>query len=158
MMTVLHLPYLEVIRVSELGPCWEWALSRNEARGGYGQMRLNGRTLKAHRIAYEKWVGEIPKGHGVLHHCDNPPCIRPAHLFTGTTADNSADMIAKGRGVNPVMCGEKSPHAKLTAKQVRTIRKRLTNGESLTVLGKEFQVTKQAIYRIRERLSWNTIQ
>src|ERR1035437_1111838 len=63
---------------------------------GYGVFFADG-CCKAHRWAYQKLYGPIPKGLHVLHHCDNPSCINIKHLFLGTQLDNVKDMIAKGR-------------------------------------------------------------
>jgi hypothetical protein len=80
--------------------CWPWMGARE--RNGYGQLgnRILRKHLKAHRVAYELAVGPIPEGFLVCHACDNPPCCNPSHLFVGTGADNTHDMIAKGRGRN----------------------------------------------------------
>lgn len=78
--------------------CWPWVGgSLNE---GYGCIRLgssHGRIVLAHRAAWAIANGPIPDGLFVLHHCDNPPCCNPAHLFLGTHQDNMDDMVAKGR-------------------------------------------------------------
>ncbi len=68
----------------------------------YGVLYMPGRRglLKAHRVAWELTYGPIPNGLGVLHKCDTPPCINPAHLFLGTQADNNRDMSSKGRNAN----------------------------------------------------------
>ena len=64
---------------------------------GYGRVVCGNKTLTAHRVAWETFVGPIPPGMDVLHSCDNPPCVNPDHLFLGTDLDNVRDMIAKGR-------------------------------------------------------------
>lgn len=78
--------------------CLEWTGYTNVR--GYGRIAFNGRTVGAHRLAWELVNGPIPDGMNVLHHCDNPPCCNVGHLFLGTHADNSADMVAKGRQRN----------------------------------------------------------
>lgn len=83
--------------------CWIWVGCRNSAN--YGHMGIGSRTdgsrrtMAAHRVSWELHNGPIPEGLCVLHHCDNPPCVNPAHLFLGTDADNVADRDAKGRQV-----------------------------------------------------------
>jgi hypothetical protein len=80
--------------------CWEWRGPR--LPDGYGRFRKGGRTLYAHRLAYQEWVGEIPPDYMVRHFiCDNPPCINPEHLRAGTNKENVADRERHGRGVRP---------------------------------------------------------
>ena len=80
------------------GDCWIW--TRERYPSGYGVLTRAGLRVKAHRLAWELTYGPTPDGLLVLHHCDNPPCVRPAHLFLGTQADNVRDMDAKGRRRN----------------------------------------------------------
>lgn len=82
----------------ELGPCWVWTAANNGH--GYGNTSFEGKRYLTHRLSYILAHGGIPDGLDVLHACDNPPCVRPDHLWVGTAKDNGRDMAAKGR-VNP---------------------------------------------------------
>lgn len=76
------------------GECWEWTAG---IRNGYGAFKLNGKAIDAHRVSYEAYNGEIPKGKIICHTCDNPKCVNPEHLYAGTYADNVHDMIKRNR-------------------------------------------------------------
>ena len=82
-----------------MNDCIEWPLYRHE--DGYGQLRVGEKKWRVHRLAWTFMYGEIPEGMCVLHRCDNPPCFNPKHLFIGTKADNTKDMISKGRNFAP---------------------------------------------------------
>lgn len=121
----------------EPNACWEWTGVKQKA--GYGRIWLNGRFVGAHRVA---WMihhqKEIPDGMLVCHHCDNPSCVRPDHLFLGTVRDNSLDMMSKGR--KPIFFGEETSSNKLTDRDVLEMRRRYANGETTTSLATEFDV------------------
>jgi hypothetical protein len=76
--------------------CWPWIGGCTD-KNGYGQMRFRGKNELTHRIAYILTHGSIPDGLFACHHCDNPPCCNPHHLFEGTALDNMRDAISKGR-------------------------------------------------------------
>lgn len=138
----------------ELGPCWLWTAATNE--NGYGVMRPEGKrsgpTVKAHRISVAL-DGRDPEGVCVLHHCDNPPCVNPAHLMLGTMADNTQDMLAKLRG----LAGERNGHAKLTDGEASEIRGRRLAGEARKVLAAEFGVSGATVTRIANREGWRHV-
>lgn len=79
-----------------LGPCWLWTGAKQSQ--GYGMMWRDGRVLGAHKLAWIDTHGLVPEGMSVLHRCDNPSCVRPDHLWLGTTRDNAVDRQSKGRG------------------------------------------------------------
>lgn len=137
------------VLVNKTESCWVW--KGTSTKGGYGQFsvpdRAKGRNVLrlAHRISYEMANGPIPSGLDALHTCDNPPCVRPDHLFLGTDSDNQRDAVRKGRHVGS---------RKLTADEVRTVRQ--SRATALT-LATRFGVTRATIYDIRSRKTWRHI-
>jgi hypothetical protein len=88
--------------------CWVWPRSVRQSKGvhqivgNYGRMGIGGnRSDYAHRVSYQIHHGEIPSDLHVLHSCDNPPCVNPAHLRLGTQSDNISESVAKGRHYSP---------------------------------------------------------
>lgn len=142
--------FLEM-RVVEPGTdCWIWQGSKLY-RENYGRIFINGRYQRAHRIAYEIWNGPIPDGFLVCHHCDNPPCINPEHLFVGTDLDNVLDASRKGRLRNGLGPGEKSGWHKLNNEKVFAIRAALGR---FVDIAKQFGVSYTTIYNIKARETW----
>ena len=82
-------------KIEKTSSCWNWLASKD--RDGYGRIKISGRTFQAHRASWDIHNGSIPEGMSVLHHCDNPSCVNPFHLFLGTALDNVRDRDAKGR-------------------------------------------------------------
>jgi hypothetical protein len=132
--------------------CIEWGGVKNTY--GYGTLRKGPKGagwLLAHRVSYELAYGPIPDGLGVLHRCDNPPCVNVEHLFLGTQADNVADMVAKGR----IQRGTQRRDAKLTEDIVREIRQRYAaGGVTQKSLAGEFGVLQAKISKIVLRRCW----
>ncbi len=103
--------WAKVDKTSSSNGCWLWIGTK--INGLYGQISFMGKGKYAHRIAWEMCVGRIPVGMKVLHDCpngDNPACVNPKHLWLGTNAQNSADMVVKGRSAR----GEKNANSVLT--------------------------------------------
>lgn len=101
--------------------CWIWQGSKRH--NGYGQVFYNGRPERSHRVSWIMHHGPIPSGKWVLHRCDNRSCVNPAHLFLGTAADNTADMLRKKRHRSSPKRGEQNNFAKLSDAQVRALRR-----------------------------------
>jgi len=139
---------------SELDPvtgCRNWTGATYT--DGYGQVWVEGRGQKAHRVAYEAFVGST-NGLHVCHHCDNTKCINPAHLFLGTDSDNVQDKCSKGRARGGVMCGVQHPRHILTDQQVADIRTTPLVRGTITMLAQTFGVDKTTISRIVRGKTW----
>jgi hypothetical protein len=167
------------VRVAENG-CWLWT---GALAGGYGMLGRNHRMYGAHRYCFEMTCGSIPDGLLVLHTCDNPACVRNddegwyelndilhprrGHLWLGTHQDNVDDMMGKGRQVpglgghpsqgHPMPSGETHWAARLTAEQVREIRRQSREGLSLTELASLYGVSVGHISGILTRRKWRDL-
>lgn len=136
--------------------CWIWTAGRS--KDGYGHIRegrAGSRKRRASQVSWELTHGAILDGLDVLHKCDVRPCVRPEHLFTGTPAENSMDMVIKGRQFTP--CGERHGQSKLTAAQVLSIRERHAAGEMQKTLAHEFGVCIAQINNIVHKRQWIVI-
>lgn len=143
--------------VQKGGPdeCWPWSGSRRK-KGGYGRLNVNGKVRSASRVAYELFVGPIPFGLHVLHHCDNPPCVNPAHLYLGNDQRNVDDCRARGRLRKAF--GEAHGRAKLTARQVREARRLYTMGRGIVSLAREFGVAETTMRALVLRETWKSVK
>lgn len=142
----------------ELGPCWLWT-GATMTTSGYGRFRmysvcLDGPCVRyAHCVAFFLEHGRWPKPFG-LHKCDNPSCVRPAHIFEGTAADNAMDCSSKGI----VLLGSRRPNAKLTETQVqRILVLRATGKWTLKRLADKYGVCFQAISSIVNKKGWKHV-
>lgn len=131
----------------EPGPgCWLW--TGGTTSRGYGHLKVRGRMLAAHRIAWALWHGRWPEeGKFICHSCDTPACVNPSHLWLGTPQQNSADRDVKGRGKRP-------SRAKLTPSEVQEIRARRALGETLWGIAGDYGISDRTVYDIVERRTW----
>lgn len=139
-------------RVDKSGECWLWTGYRDP--NGYGQIAAQWPTtglLLTHRVAYELTFGPIAEGLFACHRCDNPPCVRPDHLFQGTQADNMSDAATKGRARGAE--GSANWNHRLSWEQVSEIRCLAAGGTPVHHLAEAFGVTKQHVGSIVLRRS-----
>ncbi|MES2409010.1 MAG: HNH endonuclease signature motif containing protein [Patescibacteria group bacterium] len=139
--------------------CWNWIGAKNGSN--YGQMGMINsekkfKTMLAHRISYQEFIGEIPCGLFICHKCDNPSCVNPEHLFCGSHQDNIDDRERKGR--NGTVLGEKNPNCKHSKSDILEIRSLYKSGISSRKLAKMFGYKgHQNILRIVSGKSWKNL-
>lgn len=133
--------------------CWLWTGARDK-RMHYGVFKYHLRQYKAHRFSFEIASGAIPDGLDVLHRCDNPPCVNPAHLFLGTQADNNRDRDTKMRNSH----GERNYFAKLNESDVRRIRDLHAQGVPQKDIAKEFNIDRHHVSDITNRRLWKSVK
>lgn len=130
--------------------CLEWQGYRE--KDGYGEIRYQEKMWKAHRLIWNLTYGTIPLALHVLHHCDNPRCLNPEHLFLGTHSDNMADKTLKGRQAN--MRGNRNPSAILNQNDIPKIRQHHSAGETYITIAKRFGVCPSTVGQIIRREKW----
>ncbi len=145
-------------RVNIAGPdeCWEW---QGCLRNGYGKMRVRGQWIGTHTFSLTLKLGALPPGALTCHHCDNPPCCNPAHLYAGSHQDNVDDCVRRKR--NNAQKGEARYNAKLTNQDIMEIRATYSkygkNGASGQALADKFGVGKMTISRIARGVNWKSV-
>jgi len=140
------------VPVTEAG-CWIWIGGiASGLQPPYGCMRVGDKSVLAHRISWVLHRGEIPDGLCVLHKCDAPPCVNPAHLFLGSRGDNNTDRKRKGR--NGDTRGEKHPASILTEEQVLEIR---ADTRLQREIAQSFGIAQGQISMIKSHNSWGHV-
>lgn len=135
--------------------CWPWVGARTGF--GHGKLWVDGRCIGAHVISYELHGGRLTPGFYVCHHCDNPWCVNPRHLFIGSPRVNVVDMDRKGRRRTRVSAGEANPSAKLSADQVLSIYRRRRAGERRDDLAREYRISERTIFLITSGRAWASV-
>lgn len=129
--------------------CWIW--TKSKTWNGYGRIHYRGKMRRAHRVVYSLFVGKIDRKVVVCHHCDNPSCVNPAHLFAGSVLENVHDKIAKGR----MKVRANHGRAKLTEQQVAAIR---ADTRYQYVIAADYGVCQGQISRIKRGAQWAVTQ
>jgi len=144
------------VKIKDKDECWEWQGCKDKK--GYGQINLNYKTYRTHRLSYmiKHNLSYISGGMCVLHKCDNPVCVNPDHLWLGTNFDNVQDRHAKGR--SSASKGESSHFHKLNEKTVRKIRQDYKTGNFTTrKLAVKYNTSKSNIGHIVHNKTWRDI-
>lgn len=158
--------FLGSISFAKADECWLWTRPVN--RGGYGKLQLGGARghhVFAHRISYELTVGPIPQGAVVMHACDTPACVNPAHLSVGSHRDNAMDTFRKGRFASGDQHGmrlhperrargERHGMARLTEEDVVEIREQRARGIPSTRVARQFALSVTYVNEIARGDSW----
>lgn len=161
-------------KVEKSAKCWEWLGAKNKQ--GYGLMAVSRALLSAKELSklrssthvkmmgatHVSWIvagnKAVPKDKFLCHHCDNPSCVRPAHLFVGTHKDNHADMVMKGRNVPlPWVPGEANGASKIKVRDVRRIRRLASGKITMAEIGELVRLSKAQVHRILRHKAWRHI-
>jgi hypothetical protein len=141
--------------------CWAWTGS---ATKGYGRITIKKKSVIVTRWVYERDRGKIPPGMCVCHSCDNPACVNPAHLYAGTTQQNSRDMVLRGRARSgAVVCpetmsrGEDHWKAKMTVAKVIALRAEAAAGDSYSTLAARYGIGTANVGQVVRRENWRHV-
>lgn len=145
-----------------LGKCWVWT---GFGTNGYGMFCANGKRYSASRYSYELLRGPVDPSLWILHHCDNPSCVNPVHLYAGTVIENNADMVARDRyssgdkhysKTHPELRprGVDVPHAKIADAEVLEMRRLYRDGANLPELANRFSVSSGTVFNAVRGKTW----
>ncbi|MBP2301583.1 HNH endonuclease [Azospirillum picis] len=146
------LAFIGNVSITSKEACWEWRGHKSRP-DGYGVFRSDGKKCYSHRLSYELFVGSIPDGMFVLHACDNPGCVNPAHLFIGTAADNATDKTLKGRA-RGAHSGSAHHNATLTEEQALAIKRMVCGGVKSSEAAATFGVSRSIVKDIKSGRTW----
>lgn len=137
------------VRIGTKGECWP--IKRKGI--GYGSFWNGKEEVQAHRFVMMLKLGRrLEEKEQALHHCDNPPCCNPFHLFLGDNIENMKDRARKGRYAS-MPKGENHHAAKLTNAQVLEVKKEFKEGQSMTFLSIKYKVSRYVIsYAIKREM------
>ena len=143
------------VDVGGKGECWEWRAGVGP--NGYGRFKIGARLFRSHRIALALSTGDGLGGYFACHHCDNPRCCNPSHLYAGTAKTNVADMVQRGRhGGNKLnRGGENNPFAKLTEDLVRSIRK---DKRTRSEIARDYGIAPSTVKAVKCRYFWKDVE
>ena len=134
--------------------CWEWQGARLPK--GYGRVGVDGRVVLAHRLAWELAHGERLGDRWCLHHCDNPPCCNPWHLYAGSAKDNLRDALGRGRR-QPWPSGDSAYRAKLNGVAVQVCQYLHARGTTLERLARAHGVGVSTVQAAVSGTSWRHV-
>lgn len=147
--TSLHDRFWSKVQQLTEDECWEWQAHCDS--DGYGRIKVDGTSRLAHRVVMELDGIDVGDSH-VLHHCDNPPCVNPNHLYLGDASDNMKDAYERGRK-EPV---EVTPSAKVSSDEASEIRSRYESEDvTQSELGDDYGLCQQAVSAIVNEVNWS---
>jgi len=147
--------FWDKVDVSGFDNCWLWLAHKNQ--NGYGTMSVAGKCRRATHVLFYLRKGHWPvAGRTANHHCDNPGCLNPKHLYLGTQISNVHDRERRGR--RGCTRGERNGRAKLTEDQVREIKRLLVQSDFTQAdLGRKYNVSSYAIHLISKGVTWSYV-
>lgn len=154
-------------KVDISGDCWTWTGSKD--RDGYGLFSIKCKTVRSHRISYEIANGPLVASDQTLHRCDNPPCVRPDHLYAGSVVQNVKDRDERGRTATgsrsgpskypEIYRGESNGNARLTADTVKEIRAEYEAGGISTIgIASKYGIGKSQAHNIVSGKAWRDVE